>query len=87
MVQNFTFSQMENGRSTDQQDSDPYTYFENGKPLVVLLVLVINKSTPFWRATGPKFDFSTICQITKIVNQRINRILTYAHILEMESLR
>ena len=49
--------------------------------------LVINKSTPFWRAIGSKFDFSTLVKIWKMANQQINRILTHTHILEIESLR
>ena len=60
---------LENCQSTDQQDLDPYTYCGKCWP-----VLVINKSTPFWRATGSKFDFSTSGKIAKIANQQINEI-------------
>ena len=49
-------------------------------------VLVINKSTAFLRAIGSKFPFFTIGKIAKIVNQHINRIRTYTHILSIAAL-
>ena len=60
---------MENCQSTDQQDLEPYTYFDKRWP-----VLVINKSTSFWNGIGSKFDFPTSGKIAKIANQQINKI-------------